>query len=542
MQFSLKNTSIRIQILLPVLLTALALFVSLGFTASTLEKEQDIIANNTNSFVFYKDQLAAIDDIVYPLRISAVYAIYDTDRRANFATELRSTVNSINVLLDELESRKTFAREVNQVRNNINDYVKFSHRVVEYLNKKESGLTVNESYESLISQYRDIGNRMVSSINTLSQRVNQFSDIAMNESYEKNTQVKINAGLTILAVFILSMVSAWWLSGLIVTPIKHIQLIIRRLAEGDLTVRADADGDNEVGELGKDINATAVQLQTTVEALSRISEDVAAASTELAAVMTESEANSQKELSEIEQVASAVNELSSTADNVSDNALSADQTARDTNDLARSGLDIFTQSNQASEDMASALTDAAVVVNRLKEQSEQINNVVEVIRGVSEQTNLLALNAAIEAARAGESGRGFAVVADEVRLLAARTQSSTQEIQAIIESLQEQSGLANDSMQTSLDKLELNKELTTKAGDALVSITESITAINDMNTQVATAAEEQSQVTQDINRNVVNMSELVNQNVTGISQSASASNELSRLAEQQKEQLAFFKL
>lgn len=542
MQFSLKNTSIRIQILLPVLLTALALFISLGFTASTLEKEQDVIASNTDSFVFYKDQLAEIDDIVYPLRIGAVYAIYDTSRRENFTSELRNKVRDIDVLLDELEEKKTFAREANEVRSNVNAYVQYSHKVVEYLNKKESGLTVNENYESLISQYRDIGNSMVSSINSLSQKVNQLSNIAMQESYEKNTQVKLTAGLATIAVFIISMLTAWWLSGLIVNPIKKIQLTIRGLAEGDLTVRADEHGDNEIAVLSKDINTTAVQLQTTVEALSRISEDVAAASTELAAVMTESEANSQKELSEIEQVASAVNELSSTADNVSDNALSADQTARDTNDLARSGLDIFSQSNQASEEMASALTDAAIVVNRLKEQSEQINNVVEVIRGVSEQTNLLALNAAIEAARAGESGRGFAVVADEVRLLAARTQESTKEIQTIIESLQEQSGLANDSMQTSLDKLELNKELTTKAGDALVSITESITAINDMNTQVATAAEEQSQVTQDINRNVVNMSELVNQNVTGISQSASASNELSKLAEQQKEQLAFFKL
>ncbi|PQJ84690.1 methyl-accepting chemotaxis protein [Aliivibrio sifiae] len=542
MQFSLKNTSIRIQILLPVILTALALFISLGFTASTLEEEQNIIASNTNSFVFYKDQLAKVDDIVYPLRIGAVYAIYDTSRRDNFTNELKSKVSSINALLDEMEERKTFARDVKQVRSNINDYVQFSHKIVNYLNKKESGATVNENYSNLISQYRDIGNLMIESINSLSQQVNKLSDIAMQESYKKNTQVKFNASLSILAVFILSMISAWWLSGLIVTPIKKIQVIIRRLAEGDLTVRADANGDNEISELSKDINTTATQLQTTVEALSRISEDVAAASTELAAVMTESEVNSQKELSEIEQVASAVNELSSTADNVSDNALSADRTARDTNKLARSGLDIFTQSNQASEDMANALTDAAVVVNRLKEQSEQINNVVEVIRGVSEQTNLLALNAAIEAARAGESGRGFAVVADEVRLLAARTQESTKEIQTIIESLQEQSGLANDSMQTSLDKLELNKELTAKAGDALVSITESITAINDMNTQVATAAEEQSQVTQDINRNVVNMSELVNQNVTGISQSASASNELSRLAEQQKEQLAFFKL
>ncbi len=130
---------------------------------------------------------------------------------------------------------------------------------------------------------------------------------------------------------------------------------------------------------------------------------------------------------------------------------------------------------------------------------------VEVIRGVSEQTNLLALNAAIEAARAGESGRGFAVVADEVRMLAARTQKSTQEIQSIIEELQAQSGLANDSMQVSLDMLSRNNELAHQANQALVGITESVADINDSNTQVATAAEQQSQVTQDINRNVVNM-------------------------------------
>lgn len=340
MQFSLKNTSIRIQVLLPVVLTALALFISLGFTASTLEEEQDIIASNTDSFVFYKDQLAKVDDEVYPLRISAVYAIYDTDRRANFTNELRTKVDDINVLLDELEARKTFAKEVNLVRTNINNYVQFSHKVIEYLNKKESGQAVSQSYDALISQYRNIGNSMVSSINALSQRVNEFSDIAMKESYEKNTQVKTTAGLTILAVFIISMITAWWLSGLIVNPIQQIQLIIRRLAEGDLTVRANADGDNEIATLSKDINTTASQLQTTVEALSRISEDVAAASTELAAVMTEAENNSQQELSEIEQVASAVNELSSTANNVSDNALAADKTARETNELAHNGLDI----------------------------------------------------------------------------------------------------------------------------------------------------------------------------------------------------------
>lgn len=166
---------------------------------------------------------------------------------------------------------------------------------------------------------------------------------------------------------------------------------------------------------------------------------------------------------------------------------------------------------------------------------------IEVIRGVSDQTNLLALNAAIEAARAGESGRGFAVVADEVRMLAARTQASTKEIQAIIEELQTQSTMANDSMQTSLDMLTQNKALTAKANDALIGITESVSNINDSNAKLH-RAEQQSHVTQDINRNVSNMSTLVHQNVTGISQSASASNELSHLAEKQKAQLSFFKL
>ncbi len=542
MQFSLKNTSIRIQVLLPVFFTALALLISLWYTSYSLDKEQRILHDNTTSFIFYKDQLAKIDDHMYPMRINAVYAIYDHSRRVSFLKSLDKNEKILNELLLEISEHKTFGSDANVVKKSVHDYLEFSKKVLAYQEQKEQGLTVDNNYSSLIAQYSKLGNIMAKSINNLSQKINDISTVELTNSSERNTQVQHNAIITILLVFVVSLLTSWWLSGLIVHPIQKLQLVIRKLAEGNLAVRTESDGENEIAQLSKDINTTAIQLQKTIEELHNINESVASASTELAAVMNEAELNSQKELSEIEQVASAVNELSSTANNVSDNALAADQTAQNTNDLAKAGLDIFAQSTDASDKMAIALTDAAVVVNRLKEQSEQINNVVEVIRGVSDQTNLLALNAAIEAARAGESGRGFAVVADEVRLLAARTQSSTQEIQTIIEALQEQSGLANDSMQSSLDMLELNKELTAKAGDALVGITESITAINDMNTQVATAAEEQSQVTQDINRNVVNMSELVNQNVTGISQSASASSELSRLAEEQKEQLAFFKL
>ncbi|MBS4714993.1 hypothetical protein J4G66_03275 [Aeromonas dhakensis] len=235
-------------------------------------------------------------------------------------------------------------------------------------------------------------------------------------------------------------------------------------------------------------------------------------------------------------------ELASTADNVNHNAALADELARDANQRVEEGLALFAESIQANSRMANSLESAASVVASLKSQSEQIGKVIEVIQGISEQTNLLALNAAIEAARAGETGRGFAVVADEVRMLAARTQDSTKEIQAIIEQLQSQSLSANSGVQDTLAILAHNQQLSGQVQDLLGGITEAVNQINGANAQVATAAEEQSCVTADINRNITNIHEIVNQNAAGISQSAAASHELSQLAEQQRKQLSQFQL
>ncbi|NOH66042.1 methyl-accepting chemotaxis protein [Vibrio rotiferianus] len=542
MQALLKNLSVRMQVLLPVLATALAVMVALGIARNDLQAELEKSTQNSESVIHYKDLLATIDNQVYPLRISGIYAMYIPERRSAFVSELKSISKDIHQELNQIASNPAYRQQAMVMKDKVDAYIKHAHDVIDTVSRFEQGLLSNAEREAVITNYRRAGNDMVAVMNALSKRVNEVAAESMKQTEAESQRVQSNATMIVLSVFAFSLLCAWALSGKIVTPIVSLQRVMRELAQGNLNARAESDGKNELAMLSKDVNQTAEQLRSTVDQLMRISEEVASASTELAAVMTQAEANAQQELIEIEQVASAVNELASTADNVSSNATSADSTAREADGLAKSGLAVFKESAQASEHMSQALTDAAQVVQRLQSQSEQISNVVEVIRGVSEQTNLLALNAAIEAARAGESGRGFAVVADEVRMLAARTQKSTEEIQSIIEELQAQSGLANESMQVSLDMLSKNNELAQQANHALVGITESVADINDSNTQVATAAEQQSQVTQDINRNVVNMSELVNQNVAGISQSAAASSELSLLAEKQKEQLSFFKI
>ncbi len=207
--------------------------------------------------------------------------------------------------------------------------------------------------------------------------------------------------------------------------------------------------------------------------------------------------------------------------------------------LTSQSLSMFEESTRASEkwrttQRSRSRRDVA------KDQSEHIGRVIEVIEGISEQTNLLALNAAIEAARAGESGRGFAVVADEVRMLAARTQESTKRSRPSLKSFNnlvmrmKACTLASHVVQTT-------KALAQEVSQSLANISNAIADLNSINTQVATASEEQKQVTADINNNLTNIYELVSQNVTGITQSAAAAQELSGLAENQQQQLRRFK-
>ncbi|ENM5765945.1 methyl-accepting chemotaxis protein [Vibrio mimicus] len=543
----LSGLSIKLQVVVPVFFTMLLLVTGIVFSTSTLKTAFSQVSDSTEHLIIDKDNLTAIIDNTYAMRISAIYSLFRPDEVKVLPSVLKDRQSQNLQLMRAFSDNPELQDEVRALTKAMQNYVDYSINImIPLLNTRhtteQTSAEFDLQYQQASDAYRAAGNDMVKAISDLSQALNKLAIRTIKESETQHDSVLSNSTISLIAILVAAALFSWILAGIIVKPLSQLQQTMRAVASGNLLVKAEEEGNNEITLLARDVNATVDQLRQTVESLVRISTDVASASTELAAVMTQSSVNSDQEKQEVELVASAVNQLQSTAQSVTDHAHSADGAAQQANQLASQSLRMFEESHRATAKMADQLAEAAQVVNQLKEQSERIGNVTEVIRSISEQTNLLALNAAIEAARAGESGRGFAVVADEVRMLAARTQTSTQEIQTIIEELQNQSSIANSSMHSSLRLLEQNQSLAAKVSTSLSEINQSIDELGQINAQVATASEEQSQVTKDINRNLSNIYELVSQNVTGITQSAAASQELSNLAEQQNQQLQYFRV
>ena len=543
----LNGLSIKVQIILPVIATLSVLTVGIILSSNSLKSTFHDVTVSTEELILHKDELTQIIDNTYGMRIKAIYSLFRSEDVDQLQASLIEKRKDSLRLLESLNSVDGLQTEVRAMKAATEDYVSYSiSTMLPLLKIKHSNSTLSDDFQQNYIQssttYREKGRTMVAAIETLSKKLNHiaFNQVIENEQ-EHSTKIQ-QAIVGAILVLIAALSMSWLLAGIIVKPIKTLQRAMMELAQGNLTISVKEEGNNELSALSCDFNTTVLKLQSTMDSLVKISTEVAAASTELATVMTQSSANSDQEKIEVEQVSTAINQLEGTAREVSQNANLADAASMKVDKLARNSLKIFQDNVRDSENMAIHLKQAAEVVNRLKEQSEQIGQVIEVIESISEQTNLLALNAAIEAARAGDTGRGFAVVADEVRMLAARTQESTQEIQTIIEELQNQSGLANDSMHSSLDMLNQNQAQGLIVSEALGEIGHSITELTSLNAQVALASEEQNQVTVDINQNLGNIYELVSQNVAGVTQAATASQELSQLAENQKQKLSFFQV
>jgi len=342
----------------------------------------------------------------------------------------------------------------------------------------------------------------------------------------------------------LIILMAFVMPALIVRPMRaligHLEDVAQ--GEGDLTVRLDASTRDEMGRLAAAFNEFVGKLQDLVGRAVDSTTQLGAASEELSMVATDSQQAVNQQLIEIDQVATAMNEMTATVQEVARNAQEAESAARDADTQAAEGQRVVHDTVAAIKSLAHRVEGLADTMGGLQSASTEIGTVLEVIKGIAEQTNLLALNAAIEAARAGEQGRGFAVVADEVRQLASRTQASTQEIQQMIESLQATASRAAEEMEAGRKDAQVSVSKAADAGHALDAIASAVKTITDMNVQIASAAEEQAAVSDEMNRNTTNIQALANQSADGSRQTAESSQELARLAADLQMGLGQFKV
>ncbi|ODC04402.1 hypothetical protein BFW38_13540 [Terasakiispira papahanaumokuakeensis] len=349
--------------------------------------------------------------------------------------------------------------------------------------------------------------------------------------------------LKLLLTAALLVVVGLWLVRTITKPLERIRQVMAVAAEQkDLTQRTALDAHDELGRVGQQLDSMLTTFHTLIGDLSQSADQVMSSSEQLASSAEQASVGLRNQSSETDQLSAAMNQMTSTIQEISHNASTTAETADQTDQEAQNGCQEVENTINFLQALTDQLTSSAETIQRLEQDTEKIGKVLEEIQGISEQTNLLALNAAIEAARAGDSGRGFAVVADEVRQLAQRTQSSTQEIYDMNTRLRTGTKEAVDAMQASQASSEQSMAKARNAGEELIRIVERMNHIRDLTTQVATATEQQTQVSDEMNQNLVNIARVSEETAETAEIVATNSAQLSQLATQLQHHVAYFKV
>ena len=397
-------------------------------------------------------------------------------------------------------------------------------------------------YTGLLEQEKTVYQQLHQRAGQVVERVDQAyvaEDQSMQTELNKNSLLIIGSSALALLV---GLIAAWVITRLIVGPLRSVIRVAQQIAAGDLSGTVEVTRRDEIGQLMQAMQQMGAGLSQIVSGLQAGIEQLATSAQSLSAVteQTNLEVSSQKE--ETEQVATAMNQMTATVHDVARNAEEAAQAAQTADGKVESGQHVVRQSMARIEQLADSAHSASSSIESLSAEIQNIGTVLGVIKSVAEQTNLLALNAAIEAARAGEQGRGFAVVADEVRALAKRTQQSTEEIERLVSALRAAAQSSVQPIQNSgeLVKLAVSDALQTES--ALGSIAAAVSLIQQMNQQIAAAAEEQSSVAEEINRSVTQIRASADHSSVAMRGNAASSVELAQLGGELRSMVGHFRL
>jgi methyl-accepting chemotaxis protein len=397
-------------------------------------------------------------------------------------------------------------------------------------------LTLGQAREAF-DQMRDVLDQLEGIVVEIAQTAAERTAATVSAS-RVQTLTLLGVGLTVLALMMLIV------PPLIVQPLRQILLRVQDITDGDgdLAARLPENTQNEIGQLARVFNRFLAHLQDSVTQTVTAGKQVDSAAEHLAQIAAESDHAVVEQLDQIRLVATAMHEMAATVNEVATNTALAAESAQTADDGVREGARVVGEAAAAIKQLADIIEKAATALAALESETNRIGAVLEVIKSIAEQTSLLALNAAIEAARAGESGRGFAVVAAEVRNLASRTQQSTGEIEAMIAALQARTRTVVGVMHSGRGMVEMTLEKSMQASHSLEDITHAVGRINDMNTQIATATDEQIAVTEEINRNTSRIQTLADHATAANQKTARARADLVALAQALRSGLAHFKV
>lgn len=408
--------------------------------------------------------------------------------------------------------------------------------------KHNENIRLKQASEVLANELSDSMSSINQSVVVLLSDAQIMAVSARQEAKDAATLSVYISGIILAISLLIALIVALWVSRSIRLPLNEVMSVLGKISEGDFTQRSKVTSKDEFGELSKWVNNLVTKLQSVMSDIDQSANEVAGSAQSNARRASDAKRLVLSQNERTTEVASSMGEMAATVNQVAKSSeviLHQIQLVDQRSSQNRIQMDA---NIQKIEHLLEQIEDSTLVVNQLNEYSQSIGRILEVIQEIAEQTNLLALNAAIEAARAGEQGRGFAVVADEVRTLATRTHTSTEEIQRVIDQLQSGVTKTVSSMEVSRTSATASAEEARSVGLSLTEMQHSMIEIRDLSTQIATAAEEQSAVAQEINQNVMDISRMSDQATQSAEQSEKDSEGLSTLSSRQKALLSQFKI